>query len=43
MFRNNSHTCYLVDISDIKSLHATIIFDIPDINHTFSITSNEAF
>jgi hypothetical protein len=42
MFRNYSHTCNLIDISDIKSLHATIIFNIPDINHTFGITSNEA-
>ena len=43
MFRNNPHACNLIDIRDIESLHATIIFYIPDIDHTFCITSNETF
>lgn len=43
MLRNDTNRGNLVNISNIESLHLTVILDIPNIYHAFCITGYEAF
>ncbi len=41
MLRDNSQTCHIQDIGNIKGLTAGVIIDIPDFDHTFSVACNK--
>jgi hypothetical protein len=39
----NLHGSYLVDIGHIEGLHTTVVFDVPDVDHTSGVAGDEAF
>jgi hypothetical protein len=41
MLGDDSHASYLVDVGYMKGLHAAVVFDVPDIDHSLCVTCDE--